>query len=124
MRFELLGLREDFYKIMQLFPIAVNDERARTPDRFQVSCDWDLEVHTLKVSPNSNGDSREDGPVRMDPFGHLVVQQRKLLDDRNKLISQIQALPGFETFMKSPYFDKLHFSAARGPVVTITVFFT
>ncbi|KAF8496718.1 CHAT domain-containing protein [Russula emetica] len=227
MRFKLLGLREDFYEIMQLFPIAVNDERARTPDRFLVSCDWaswartsghpstlaaydcaislmqdtltfaptldiqhsrlvamrdrfeglpldyasyhvsmgqlqraietlergraliwsemrglrasidqirtadinladkfaavnrDLEMLTLKNSPNSNGDSRGDGPVRMDPFGHLVVQQRKLLDDRNKLISQIQALPGFETFQKSPSFDKLHLAAARGPVLII-----
>lgn len=220
-RFKLLCLREDFYEIMQLFPIAVNDERARTPDRFLVSCDWaywartsghpcilaaydcaislmqdtltfaptldiqhsllvamrdrfedlpldyasyhvsmgqlratietlergraliwsemrglrtsldqiraadtnladkfaavnrDLEMLTLKISPNSNGDSREDGPVRMDQFGNLVVQQRKLLDDRNRLTSQIQALPGFETFMKSPSFDKLHFAAAR-----------
>ena len=74
MCFELLGLRENFYKITQLFPIAVNDERARAPDRFQVSCDLDLEVLTLKVSPNSNGDNRVDVPVRMDPFGHLVVQ--------------------------------------------------
>ena len=227
MRFELLGLSEDFYKIMQLFPIAVDDERARTPDRFLASCDWawwarksghpctlaaydgaislmqdtltfaptldiqhsrivamrgrfedlpldyasyhvsigqlrraietlergraliwsemrglrtsidqiravdtnladkfasvnsDLEILTLKISPNSNAFSREDGTVRMDPFGHLVVQQRKLLDDRNKLISQIQALPGFETFQKSPSFDKLHFGAARGPVLII-----
>jgi CHAT domain-containing protein len=226
-RFELLHLKEDFYEIMQLFPIAVNDERARTPDRFLISCDWacwartsghpctlaaydcaillmqdtlicaptldiqhsrlvamrdrfevlpldyasyhvsmdqlrraietlergraliwsemrslrtsldqiraadtnladkfaavnrDLEMLTLKISPNSNGDSREGGPVRMDQFGHLVVQQRKLLDDRNKLISQIQTLPGFETFMKSPSFDKLHFAAARGPVLII-----
>ena len=27
----------------------------------------------------------------MDPFGYLVVQQRKLLDNRDKLISEIQA---------------------------------
>jgi hypothetical protein len=226
-RYELLHLREDFCEIMQLFPIAVNDERARTPDHFLVSCDWacwartsghpctlaaydcaislmqdtltfsptidiqhsrlvamqdrfgdlpldyasyhvsmgqlqyavetlergraliwsdmrglrtsidqirtadlkladkfaainrDLEMLTLKISPNSNGDSREEGPVRMDSYSHLVVQQRKLLDDHNKLISQIQALPGFETFMKSPSFDKLHFAAARGPVIII-----
>jgi CHAT domain-containing protein len=227
MRFKLLGLREDFYEIMQLFPIAVNDEHARTPDRFLVSCDWagwartsghpctltaydcaislmqdtltfaptldiqhsrlvamrgrfedlpldyasyqismgqlrraietlergraliwsemrglrtsidqiraedanladkfaavsrDLEKLTLKTSPDNYGGGREHGAVRMDPFGHLVVQQRKLLDDRNKLISQIQALPGFETFMKSPSFDKLHSAAARGPVLII-----
>ena len=226
-RFELLYLKEDYYEIMQLFPIAVNDERARAPDRFLVSCDWacwartsghpctltaydcaislmqdtltfaptldiqhsrlvamrdrfevlpldyasylvsmgqlqraietlergrsliwsemrslrtsmdqiraantdladkfaavnrDLEMLTLKLSPNSIGDSRGGGPGSMDQFGHLVVQQRKLLDDRKKLISQIQALPGFEAFMKLPSFDKLHFAAARGPVIII-----
>jgi hypothetical protein len=48
-----------------------------------------------------------------------VVQQRKLLDDRNRLILHIQALPGFETFLKPPSFDKLHSAAARGPVVII-----
>jgi hypothetical protein len=81
----------------------------------------DLEMLTLKISPNSNGSGREGGPVGMDPFGHLVVQRRKLLDDRNKLISRIQDLPGFETFMKSPSFDKLHFAAARGPVLIINL---
>ena len=55
----------------------------------------------------------------MDLFGHLVVRQRKLVDDHNKLISQIQVLPGFETFLKSPSFDNLHSAAARGPVIII-----
>ncbi len=225
-RLNLLPLREDFNEIMQLFPIAVNDERAETPSRFLASCNWanwarmsghpctltaydcaisllqdtltfaptldiqhsrlvamryrfenlpldyasyhistgqlhravetlergrgliwsemrglrtsidqiraadthladkfeavnrDLEILTLKITPNSKGDSREDG-VRMDPLGHLIVQQRKLLDERNKLISQIQALPRLETFLKSPSFDKLRAAAARGPVVII-----
>ncbi|KAF8478907.1 hypothetical protein DFH94DRAFT_693298 [Russula ochroleuca] len=64
----------------------------------------DLEVLTFKltVSTNSGDDGRGNSFVRMDPLGHLVVQQRKLLDDRNKLITQIQALPGFETFLKPP----------------------
>ncbi|KAI0003262.1 CHAT domain-containing protein [Russula compacta] len=53
------------------------------------------------------------------PFGHLVQRQRKLLDDRNKLISQIQAMPGFETFLKSPSFDNLCSVAAHGPVIMI-----
>ncbi len=60
-------------------------------DKFE-AVNRDLEILTLKITPNSKGDSREDG-VRMDPLGHLIVQQRKLLDERNKLISQIQALP-------------------------------
>jgi hypothetical protein len=62
----------------------------------------DLEMLTLTISADGNDDGREGGSERMDPFGHLVLQQRKLLDDRNKLISQIQTLPGFETFLKSP----------------------
>ena len=226
-RFNLLHHREDFNEIMQLFPTAVNNECARTPDRFLLSCDWariarisghastptaydcaislmqdtltfaptldiqhsrlvamrdryenlpldhasyhvstgqlrqaietlergraliwsemrglrtsinqiratdphladnftavnrELEALTLTITSNSNDDGRDGGFVRMDPFGHLVVQQRKLLDDRNKLILRIQVLPGFETFLKAPSFDNLHFAAARGPVIII-----
>jgi CHAT domain-containing protein len=225
--FQTAPSQRGFNEMMQLFPMAVNDERARTPDRFLLSCDWariahisghpstlaaydyaislmqdtltfaptldtqhsrlvrmrddydnlpldhasyhvstgqlrraietlergraliwsemrglrtsidqicatnshladnfaavnrDLEMLTLAISANSNDDRRDGGSVRIDPFGHLVVQQRKLLDDRNKLISQIQALPGFETFLEPPSFDKLHFAAARGPVIII-----
>ena len=226
-RFTLLGLREDFNEMMQLFPTAVDDEHARTPDRFLLSCFWvlvarksghpstlaaydsaislmqdtltyaptldiqhsrlvamrwyyetlpldhasfhfsngqltraveileqgraliwsemrglrtsidqihtidphlaekfatvnrDLEMLTLTNSVDRNDDGLEGGFVRMDPLGQLMVQQRKLLDDRNKLISQIQALSGFETFLKSPSFDNLRSAASRGPVIII-----
>ena len=226
-RLNLLHRREDFNEVMQLFPIAANHERARTPDRFKLSCYWarmarisghpstsaayecaislmqetltfapnldtqhfrlvtmrddyetlpldyvsyhistgqlpqaietlergraliwsemrgfrtsidqihaidshlaeafaevnrNLEMLTLTPSANSNDDGRGGGLVVMDPFGQLVMHQRKLLDDRNKLTSQIQALPGFGTFLKSPSFNKLHSAAARGPVIII-----
>jgi CHAT domain-containing protein/tetratricopeptide (TPR) repeat protein len=55
----------------------------------------------------------------MDPFGRLVVKQRKLSDERKSLIVQIQALPGFESFLKTPSFDTLRSAAARGPVIII-----
>ena len=226
-RFNLLCLRDDFNEIMQLFPMAVNDEGASAPDRFPLSCEWarmarlaghpsistaydcaislmqdsltfaptldrqhsrlvairddyetlpldyasyhvstgqlqraietleqgraliwsemrgfrtsmdqiraidshladkfaavnrDLEMLTLTILENNNDSERDDGTVGMDRFGRLVVRQRELLDDRNKLISQIQVLPGFETFLKSPSFDNLHYAAARGPVIII-----
>jgi len=55
----------------------------------------------------------------MHPFGHLVLRQRNLLDDREMLISQIQALPGFETFLKPPSFDNLRSASLHGPVIII-----
>jgi len=78
-----------------------------------------LETVTLAVSPKRNVDGRNSDVDGMDPFGHLVVRQRKLLDDREMLISQIQALPGFDTFLKPPSFDTLRSAALHGPVIII-----
>ena len=54
-----------------------------------------------------------------DPFGNLLLQQRKLLEMRGSLISLIQTLPGFENFLKPPSFDFLASAAAHGPVILI-----
>lgn len=85
------------------------------------------ELETVTTSVLSGGDVEVgDGeePVgddtdRMDSFGHLVVKQRKLLEKRDALISQIQRLPGLEGFSKTPSFDTLRSAASRGPVVII-----
>ncbi len=79
----------------------------------------ELETVTLAVSPKSNVGSRDSDIDGMDPFGHLVVRQRKLFNDRQMLISQVQALPGFDTFLKPPSFDTLHSAALHGPVIII-----
>jgi CHAT domain-containing protein len=55
----------------------------------------------------------------MDPCGHGVVRKQRLLDDREKLITQIQALSGFDTFLKPPSFETLRSAASHGPVVII-----
>jgi len=47
------------------------------------------------------------------------MQQRKLLNDRDKFISQVQLLPGFETFLMAPSFDPLHSAVAHAPVSII-----
>jgi hypothetical protein len=52
----------------------------------------------------------------MYPFGHIVARQRKLLGDRDKLISQFQALPSLDT-LKQPSFGTLRSTALRGPVI-------
>jgi CHAT domain-containing protein len=55
----------------------------------------------------------------VDPFGRLLLEQRRLLNERAKLISQIQALPGFDSFLTSPSFDTLRSAALAGPVIII-----
>ncbi|KAH9955877.1 CHAT domain-containing protein [Russula compacta] len=65
----------------------------------------------------------EDGPAGgregMDPVGRLVMKQRKLVEERDRLISQIRAQPGFDTFLIPASFDTLRSAAARGPVILI-----
>jgi CHAT domain-containing protein len=79
----------------------------------------DLEALTLAFSSLNNVDGRDSNLEGMDSFSELVAQQRKLLDDRNELISKIQTLPGFDTFLKPPSFDTLRYAASDGPVVII-----
>ena len=79
----------------------------------------ELETVTLAISPKSNVDGRESDIDAVDPFGHLVVRQRKLLDDREKLILQIRATPGLDTFLKPPSFESLRSAARHGPVIII-----
>ena len=52
-------------------------------------------------------------------IGHLVLTQRRLLEERKSLISHIQSLPGLENFLKSPSFDFLNSAASHGPVIIV-----
>ncbi|KAH9977232.1 CHAT domain-containing protein [Lactifluus volemus] len=74
---------------------------------------------TSSVPPGGNVQTESVGPEEMDPFGWHVVQQRSLLERREKLISQIQALPGFQDFLKAPSFESLRSAASHGPVIII-----
>ncbi len=82
----------------------------------------DLEELTKSVPP-SHKLSIDDGPAdelrAVDPFGCLVLKQRSLLKEHDNLISQIQALPGFDSFLTSPSFDTLRSAASSGPVIVI-----
>ncbi|KAI0298367.1 CHAT domain-containing protein [Multifurca ochricompacta] len=82
----------------------------------------DLESLTMSVTPSgtieiSDGGSQVDDG--MDPFGRLVVKQQKLLEERDVLISEIQELPGFGDFLKTPSFENIRVTASHGPVVII-----
>jgi hypothetical protein len=81
-----------------------------------------LEELTKSVPPShklSVDDAAPEGLRAVDPFSRLVLKQCGLLEEHTKLISQIQALPGFDSFLESPSFDALRFAASSGPVVII-----
>ncbi len=54
-------------------------------------------------------------------FNRLVLEQRKLLEDRNALILQIQTsgFLGCQDFLKTPSFDFLQSATSQGPVIII-----
>ncbi|KAH9977044.1 CHAT domain-containing protein [Lactifluus volemus] len=82
----------------------------------------DLEKVTKSMVPRENmgiEGSEVRGTWETNPFGHLVTKQRQLLDDRDKLISRIRALPECGNFLKPPSFDTLRSAALRGPVIII-----
>ena len=60
-----------------------------------------------------------DSDELMDPIGWLVIKQRALVTERNTLISQIQSLPGFGTFLITPSFNILRSAAEQGLVIII-----
>ncbi|KAI9454293.1 hypothetical protein BJY52DRAFT_1225163 [Lactarius psammicola] len=90
-------------------------------DKF-AAINQDLEELTKSIPP-SHGLNVDDGGAddlrAVDPFGRLLLKQRGLLKERNDLISQIQTLPGFDSFLTSPSFNTLRSAASSGPVVII-----
>ena len=86
------------------------------------SVNRDLEELTKSVPPShklSPDDGAADDLRAVDPFGRLLLTQRNLLKERAKLISQIQCLPGFDSFLASPPFETLRSAASCGPVILI-----
>ncbi|KAH9057550.1 CHAT domain-containing protein [Lactarius vividus] len=82
----------------------------------------DLEELTKSVPPShklSIDDDAVDNLRAVDPFSRLLLKQRKLMKERDNLISQIQALPSFDNFLTSPSFDTLRSAACSGPVIII-----
>ena len=83
-----------------------------------------LEKLTKSVPPShklSMDDGATDGLRAVDPFGRLLLEQRGLLEERAKLISQIQALPGFHSFMTSPSFETLRSVASASSEAVVII---
>jgi CHAT domain-containing protein/tetratricopeptide (TPR) repeat protein len=82
------------------------------------------ELETLTVAATPSGmpgvkDGAHGGNDGTDPFGELVIKRKKLVEERDGLISQIRSQPGLEGFLRAPSFDTLRSAASRGPVVIV-----
>ncbi|KAH9005615.1 CHAT domain-containing protein [Lactarius hatsudake] len=109
---EMRGLRTPMARLIE--------EDPQLAKRF-AEINQELEALTTSITPSGRPEM-EDGVAQgdgMDPFGQLVVKQRRLGEERDTLISQIRGRPGFERFLKTPSFTTLRSAASRGPVIII-----
>ena len=110
---EMRGLRASANQII--------DDDSPLAKRF-TEINRELEALTVSVTPSGRPEM-EDGDAQRrdgtDPFGRLLIKRRKLMEERDALVSQIQGLPGFEGFLTAPSFDTLRSAASRGPVILI-----
>jgi hypothetical protein len=82
----------------------------------------ELEALTISITPSGRPemeDSVVQGRDGTDPFGRLVVKRRKLVEERDVLVSQIQGLPGLEGILTASSFTTLRSAASRVPVIMI-----
>ncbi|KAN0128203.1 CHAT domain containing protein [Lactarius tabidus] len=102
-------------------PMAQLIEDSSLAKRF-TEINQELEVLTVSVTPSGMPEFEDviaRGTYLADPFGRLVLKQRKLVQEQDALISQIQRRPGLGGFSNTPSFATLRFAASRGPVVLI-----
>lgn len=59
------------------------------------------------------------GHEEIDAFNQMLKEQRRLLQERRAIISQIRTTPGFEHFLKAVPFHRLRNAASRGPIIII-----
>jgi hypothetical protein len=81
-----------------------------------------LEAVTTSLSPHENSESppgTERGHEGTDAFSHTLTEQRRILQDRQAIISQIRKLPGLESFLMAVPFRTLQNAASGGPIVII-----
>ena len=110
---EMRGLRTSTDQLRAVDPVIA--------DKFS-DINQRLESVAMSVAQSDDAEmGRSKTGRREHPISHLVLMQRKLLEERNSLISNIQSLPGLEDFLNPRSFDFLNSAAACGPVIIISL---
>ncbi|KAH9047494.1 CHAT domain-containing protein [Lactarius deliciosus] len=110
---EMRGLRTPMVRLI--------DEDPPLAKKF-AEINQELEALTTSITPSGRPEMEDgvaEGSDGTDPFGRLVVMRHKLVEERDRLISQIRGRPGLERFMMTPSFSALRSAASRGPVIVI-----
>ncbi|KAI9511928.1 CHAT domain-containing protein [Russula earlei] len=103
-------------------PVSIDHLRAINTPLIEKFAAINRKLEALTASGSQRvgvSDAKFDGGVGVDTFDRLVVKRRRLVKIRNKLILQVQALPGFERFLTAPSFHSLQAAALHGPVIVI-----
>ena len=108
---EMRGLRTSVCQLIE--------EESPLAKRF-AEINQELETMTISVTPSGRPEIEDNANQNgMDPFGRLVIKRKKLVEERDSLISQIQSRPGLEGFLGAPSIGTLRSAASRGPVIII-----
>jgi hypothetical protein len=109
---------------MQGLRTSADQLRVADPAVADKFADIDRSLESMRMSAVQSDDDEighsETGTGRReDSIGYFAPMQRRLLEERDSLITHIQSLPGFEHFLKPPPFDFLNSAASHGPVIII-----
>ena len=105
---EMRGLRSPIAQVVQ--EVSPSTERLSEINKA-------LAVLTTSTTPNARTEVEDDvaqGRNRTDSFGHLIMKQRKLIEERDALI---RGQPGLERVAQT--FSTLRSAASRGPIILI-----
>ena len=104
---------------MRLLRSSTDQLRAADPALADKLVDVNRKLESVAMSVVQSDDDDLRIGLCDHSIGHLVLTQRRLLEERNSLISHLRSLPGFEHFLKLPSFDFLNAAASHGPVIIV-----
>ena len=110
---EMRGLRTSVDELRNVDPALA--DKFRDVSQALEAVTTSVSLHEISEIPPGT----ERGHDEVDAFSHTLREQRKMLQDRQEIISQIRQLPGFESFFKAVPFHTLRNAASVGPIVII-----
>jgi hypothetical protein len=114
---EMRGLRTSIDQLSRVYHTLA--------DKF-MAVSKDLESVAMSVSPSQS--SHEDrvilldtagGHEETDSFTRILQDQRRLMQERQAIVSRIRAMPGSEHFLTAVPYDTLQHAASGGPIIII-----